>query len=77
MDERQNTVVRPGTVELVSKSSASSVVAEGSDRAMVVDEPRFKVPPATSISGVLIRDWVNGKIGFEPERGDGVAKGNL
>ena len=31
------------------------------------DEPPFKVPSAPSIAGVLIRDWVDGKIGFPQE----------
>ncbi|KAG6837815.1 hypothetical protein H0H93_016183 [Arthromyces matolae] len=28
------------------------------------NEPPFRLPPATAIAGVLIRDWVEGKIGF-------------
>lgn len=31
------------------------------------DEPPFKVPPTTAIAGVLIRDWVEGRISFPPE----------
>lgn len=27
-------------------------------------EPPFRVPPATAIAGVLIRDWADGKIGY-------------
>jgi NAD+ diphosphatase len=28
------------------------------------DEPPFKLPNVSAIAGVLIRDWVDGKIGF-------------
>ena len=31
------------------------------------DEPPFKLPNASAIAGVLIRDWVDGKIGFPQE----------
>lgn len=31
------------------------------------DEPPFRLPPLSAIAGVLIRDWVERKIGFEPE----------
>ena len=31
------------------------------------DEPPFKLPNVTAIAGVLIRDWVDGKIGFPQE----------
>ncbi|KAF6763009.1 NAD+ diphosphatase [Ephemerocybe angulata] len=37
------------------------------------DEPPFRLPPLTAIAGVLIRDWVDGKIGFKNE----LLKGNL
>lgn len=30
------------------------------------DDPPFRLPPPTAIAGVLIRDWVDGKIGFTP-----------
>jgi NAD+ diphosphatase len=30
-----------------------------------VDEPPFKMPPATAIAGVLIRDWAEGRIKFD------------
>uniref|UniRef100_A0A0W0FJF1 Uncharacterized protein n=1 Tax=Moniliophthora roreri TaxID=221103 RepID=A0A0W0FJF1_MONRR len=29
-------------------------------------EPPFRVPPATAIAGMLIRDWAERKIGFPP-----------
>ncbi len=32
------------------------------------DVPAFRVPPVTAIAGVLIRDWAEGKIGFEPKQ---------
>ncbi|TFK74704.1 hypothetical protein BDN72DRAFT_812662 [Pluteus cervinus] len=38
-------------------------------------EPPFRVPPATAIAGVLIRDWVEGKIKFPKE--EITQKGNL
>ncbi|KAK1234594.1 NADH pyrophosphatase [Marasmius sp. AFHP31] len=42
----------------------------GADAALgvsaVSDEPAFRVPPATAIAGVLIRDWAEKKIGFPP-----------
>jgi hypothetical protein len=31
------------------------------------DEPPFKLPNVSAIAGVLIRDWVDGKIGFPQE----------
>ena len=31
------------------------------------DEPPFKLPNISAIAGVLIRDWVDGKIGFPQE----------
>lgn len=31
------------------------------------DDPPFRLPPVTAIAGVLIRDWVEGKIGFSTE----------
>jgi len=34
----------------------------------VSDEPPFRIPPATAIAGVLIRDWVDGKLSFSEER---------
>ena len=40
------------------------------------DEPPFRLPPVTAIAGVLIRDWVDGKIGFPPEE-NALQKGNL
>ncbi|KAG6813752.1 hypothetical protein H0H92_007704 [Tricholoma furcatifolium] len=30
------------------------------------NEPPFRLPPETAIAGMLIRDWVEGKIGFSP-----------
>lgn len=38
--------------------------------------PAFKVPPLTAIAGVLIRDWVHGKIGKDRPSGAS-QKGNL
>ena len=34
---------------------------------IVSDDPPFRLPPTTAIAGVLIRDWVDGKIGFRNE----------
>jgi NAD+ diphosphatase len=31
----------------------------------LVDEPPFKMPPATAIAGVLIRDWAEGRVKFD------------
>ncbi|KAF8161350.1 NUDIX hydrolase domain-like protein [Crassisporium funariophilum] len=39
------------------------------------DEPPFRLPPMSAIAGVLIRDWVDGKIGYPKE--DTIQKGNL
>jgi NAD+ diphosphatase len=47
------------------------------EAAAKADEPSFRVPPATFIGGVLIRDWVEGKIGFQPQAHEEVFKGNL
>lgn len=43
------------------------------------EDPPFRLPPATAIAGVLIRDWAEGKIAFEHQHGsnDIVQKGNL
>ncbi|KAJ6631516.1 NUDIX hydrolase domain-like protein [Mycena sp. CBHHK59/15] len=38
-------------------------------------EPPFRVPPTSAIAGVLIREWVAGKIGFGPAQP--MQKGNL
>ncbi|KAG6886327.1 hypothetical protein C0993_006737 [Termitomyces sp. T159_Od127] len=32
------------------------------------NEPPFRLPPVTAIAGVLIRDWLEGKIGFMPAK---------
>ena len=39
----------------------------------------FRLPPATAIAGVLIRDWVSGKIGFpqDVDKGEAIYKHNL
>jgi NAD+ diphosphatase len=39
------------------------------------DGPPFRLPPTSAIAGVLIRDWVDRKIGFPAE--EVVQKGNL
>ncbi|KAG6864783.1 hypothetical protein C0991_007157 [Blastosporella zonata] len=36
------------------------------DKPAARDDPPFRLPPVTAIAGVLIRDWVEGKIGFAP-----------
>ena len=42
------------------------------------DKPPFKVPSVSAIAGVLIRDWVDGKIGFPQESAKVVMqRGNL
>jgi len=43
------------------------------------DELPFRLPPATAIAGVLIRDWVSGKIGFrqDVDKGEAIYKHNL
>ena len=38
------------------------------------DDPPFRLPPVTAIAGMLIRDWIDGKIGFFDEP---LKKGNL
>ena len=40
------------------------------------DEPPFRLPPLTAIAGVLIRDWIDRKIGF-PVDENLIPKGNL
>ena len=39
------------------------------------DEPPFRLPAVSAVAGVLIRDWVDGKIGFS--QGSAIQKGNL
>jgi NAD+ diphosphatase len=41
------------------------------------DDPPFRLPPATAIAGVLIRDWVEGKISFIPAPTTTLHKGSL
>jgi len=43
------------------------------------DELPFRLPPITAIAGVLIRDWVDGKIGFPQDVHNSVTvqRGNL
>lgn len=42
------------------------------------DEPPFRLPGVTAIAGVLIRDWVDGKIGFPPNANNvTMQRGNL
>jgi NAD+ diphosphatase len=42
------------------------------------DEPPFKLPNVSAIAGVLIRDWVDGKVGFPQESAKVVMqRGNL
>jgi len=41
------------------------------------NEPAFKVPGMTAIAGVLIRDWVEGIIGFSTEDKSSLQKNNL
>ncbi|KAG6861706.1 hypothetical protein C0995_013275 [Termitomyces sp. Mi166 len=36
------------------------------DNTVKSDEPPFRLPPVTAIAGVLIRDWLEGKVGFTP-----------
>lgn len=42
-------------------------------RGSPVDDLPFRLPPMTAIAGVLLRDWVDGKLGF----GEPLIKGNL
>ncbi|PBK82771.1 hypothetical protein ARMGADRAFT_1019389 [Armillaria gallica] len=37
-------------------------------RSKPIDAPPFRVPPTTAIAGVLIRDWAEGKIGFDNDK---------
>jgi NAD+ diphosphatase len=41
------------------------------------DEPPFKLPAVSAIAGVLIRDWVDGKVGFPRESAKAMQRGNL
>ena len=42
------------------------------------DEPPFRLPGAAAIAGVLIRDWVDGKIGFPQDANKfSIQRGNL
>ncbi len=42
------------------------VLGQEEEKAIGRDEPPFKIPPETAIAGMIIRDWVAGKIGFPP-----------
>ena len=48
--------------------------ANAGEEKKVDDAPPFRVPPATAIAGMLIRDWVEGKIGVAVEKAE---KGHL
>jgi NAD+ diphosphatase len=43
----------------------------------VADQPLFRLPAATSISGILIREWAEGRIANEQRALPRLQKGNL
>ncbi|KAH9484377.1 NAD-capped RNA hydrolase [Psilocybe cubensis] len=78
VDGRPNTeqklAAEPAAVAL-TPSEVSTPAVEQTQEAIVTEEPPFRLPPLTAIAGVLIRDWVDGKIGFPPEAP--IQRGNL
>jgi len=49
-----------------SNIEQSNEVGQEEEKAIGRDEPPFKIPPETAIAGMIIRDWVAGKVGFPP-----------
>ncbi|KAL0579597.1 NADH pyrophosphatase, partial [Marasmius crinis-equi] len=49
---------------IVAKQSLEKQPGADAAAGVVSDEPAFRIPPATAIAGVLIRDWAEKKIGF-------------
>jgi len=69
IDGRSNTEPpRESTAQMLTPSvsvSGLTVNSMGQQEVTVEHlEPPFKLPQATAIAGVMIRDWVNGNIGF-------------
>lgn len=53
------------TAQALSPSGAGQIGSATGDTGED-GEPPFRLPPLSAIAGVLIRDWVDGKIGFAP-----------
>ncbi|KDR75619.1 hypothetical protein GALMADRAFT_248141 [Galerina marginata CBS 339.88] len=62
-----------------AQTESSSTATESKNLDAPSDEPPFRLPPISAIAGVLIRDWVEKKIGFPPEDPveGSIQKGNL
>lgn len=81
VDGRPNTeqklTAEPAAIPLTPSATTTPVVERTND-VVVAEEPAFRLPPLTAIAGVLIRDWVDGKIAFPREEIPvGIQKGNL
>jgi len=50
----------------IDQSNEGKTVGQEEEKAIGRDEPPFKIPPETAIAGMMIRDWVAGKVGFPP-----------
>lgn len=79
VDGRPNTeqklTAEPAAIALAPSAAATPAVEKAED-VVVTEEPPFRLPPLTAIAGVLIRDWVDGKIGF-PHEETVIQRGNL
>lgn len=64
MTEGQSNLEQNAKVDLAIQPTESKTTPEESSYS---DEPPFKLPNVSAIAGVLIRDWVDGKIGFPQE----------
>jgi len=47
------------------EGKVDSTQLEETPKSVPSEEPPFRLPPETAIAGLLIRDWVDGKIGFK------------
>jgi len=77
--------VTQGTLEQNAEKDLAMQTLTPAESKTVPKEPShseqlpFRLPPATAIAGVLIRDWVSGKIGFpqDVDKGGAIYKHNL
>jgi len=74
MTEGRSNLEQNADVDLAIQPTESKT---GPKQSGYSDEPPFKLPNISAIAGVLIRDWVDGKIGFPQESAKSWQRGNL
>ena len=67
MTEGRSNLEQNANVDSTIQVSTPAESKTTSKQSSYSDEPPFKLPAASTIAGVLIRDWVDGKIGFPQE----------